>query len=89
MAAKLPMHHSMVKFLQDKEKSFCLGEIHCISGQYFNNQVKDFSGEEDISGRRPNFYRNGSGLYVYELPKANVAIVPNPTGIYIGELKDF
>lgn len=78
------MHPSMVKFLENKEKSFCQGEIRYLSGKFFNNQVKDFGNAEEARGMKARFYRNESGVYVFELPVATLAIVPNPTGIYIG-----
>lgn len=78
------VHPSMVRYLENKEKKFSLGEIRYLSGQYFNNQVKDFNASVDVKGRLPKFYKNESGQYIYELPEANVATVPNPTGIYIG-----
>ena len=77
-------HPSMVKFLEDKEKSFCMGEIKYLSGQFFNNEVKDFGNVEEARSRTARFYRNESGVYIYELPVASLAVVPNPTGIYIG-----
>ncbi len=77
------MHPSMVKFLEDKSRAFCNGKINYLSGHYFNNQPKSFLSEAEVRGSRARFYRDESGLYVYELPKANLAIVPNPTGIYI------
>ncbi|HEY0220724.1 MAG TPA: hypothetical protein VGC58_00700, partial [Candidatus Paceibacterota bacterium] len=79
------VHPSMVKFLQDKDKNFSMGEIRYISGKFFNNQVRDF-GElaENPAGKTARFYKNENRQYVYELPVASLALVPNPTGIYIG-----
>ncbi|MFZ2522115.1 MAG: hypothetical protein WAX44_01205 [Minisyncoccia bacterium] len=76
-------HPSMAKFLEDKNKLFSRGEIRYLSGQYFNNQIKDF---ENVLGdeSKAKFYRNESGVYIFELPRATLATVPNPTGIYIG-----
>lgn len=76
-------HPSMVKFLQDKEKRFSMGEIKYLSGKFFNNQEKSFVGE-DTNSKKSRFYRDSSGVYIFELPLARSAIVPNPTGIYIG-----
>jgi hypothetical protein len=78
------VHSSMVKFLSDKDKRFSMGEIKCLSGKYFNNDEKDINTGIDIADRKPSFYRNEEGVYVFELPVANSAVVPNPTGIYIG-----
>jgi hypothetical protein len=77
------MHSSMIKFLEEKEKSFSLGEIKYLSGQYFNNAVKNFPMNVESGLIRSKFYKNSSGKYVFELPEAHVAVVPNPTGIYI------
>ena len=73
----------MVKFLEKKDKRFSLGEIKYLSGHYFNNQPKDFGSEVVEKGRKARFYRDESGTYIFELPVANLAVVPNPTGIYI------
>lgn len=78
------MHPSMVRFLENKEKPFCIGEIRYLSGQFFNNQVKDFGNVEESKAKKARFYRNESGVYIFELPVATLAVVPNPTGIYIG-----
>lgn len=78
------VHPSMVRFLEDKEKRFSLGEIRYLSGQFFNNAEKSFSSGIDPTGKLPRFFKNESGVFIYELPEAHVAVVPNPTGIYIG-----
>ncbi len=78
------VHPSMVKFLENKGKAFSLGEIHYLSGKFFNNQLKDFKFVDGAKERKPKFYRNESDVYVYDLPQATQAVVPNPTGIYIG-----
>ncbi|MEQ1500312.1 MAG: hypothetical protein ABL917_03010 [Parcubacteria group bacterium] len=78
------LHPSMVKFLQNKGKNFSLGEIHYLSGQFFNNQVKEFKFVDGANEKKAKFYKNESGAYIYDLPVATVAVVPNPTGIYIG-----
>jgi hypothetical protein len=78
------IHPSMVKFLQSKGKIFCIGDIHYRSGNFFNNQVKSFGNSGEDPGKTAKFYKNEAGNYIFELPVANLAIVPNPTGIYIG-----
>lgn len=79
------VHPSMVRFMQDKEKKFSIGEIKYLSGKFFNNQEKDFKQlTENPAGKQARFYRNESGIYTFELPVASMATVPNPTGIYIG-----
>lgn len=78
------VHPSMVRFLQDKDKKFSLGEVRYLSGKYFNNTEKDILSEVESEGRAPRFFRDESGVYIYELPQAHSATVPNPTGIYIG-----
>ena len=78
------VHPSMVKFLENKEKDFSMGEIHYRAGNFFNNQVKSFGNSEVSGEKKSKFYRNQSGVYIFELPVANLATVPNPTGIYIG-----
>lgn len=78
------VHPSMVRFLQDKDKKFSGGEVHYLSGQYFNNAAKNIISDVEVVGKKARFYRNESDVYVYELPVAHLATVPNPTGIYIG-----
>lgn len=78
------VHPSMVRYLQDKDKKFSMGDIRYLSGKYFNNDEKEFQTGIDITGKTPRFYRDESGIYIYELPVAHSATVPNPTGIYIG-----
>lgn len=55
------------------------GKIEYLAGQYHNYGTKEFkkdSSEESSSGAK--FYRNEQGLYIFELPEAHVATVPNP-----------
>lgn len=78
------VHPSMVRFLQDKDKKFSSGEIRYLSGKYFNNTEKDIISNVETIGTQARFYRDESGVYIYELPQAHLATVPNPTGIYIG-----
>lgn len=78
------VHSSMVRFLQDKDKKFSMGKIKYLSGNYFNNAEKEINTGIDIEGKQPCFYKDEEGIYVYEIPVAHTAVVPNPTGIYIG-----
>ena len=55
------------------------GAIEYLTGQYHNYGIKEFSASSDekvLPDAR--FYRDDKGLYVFELPKAHAAIVPNP-----------
>ncbi|MFZ2523004.1 MAG: hypothetical protein WAW92_01320 [Minisyncoccia bacterium] len=78
------VHPSMVSYLQEKDKRFSMGEIRYLSGMYFNNAEKNFTENNDSADRTPRFFKDSSGIYIYELPTAHLATVPNPTGIYIG-----
>ena len=75
-------HISMVKVLQDKGTSFSVGEIDYVSGNYFNIGLKNFRQVDEASAGNPRFYKNEDGIYVYQLPTATPAVVPNPSAIF-------
>lgn len=76
-------HLSMVKVLQNKERDFSIGEVEYLSGEFFNNEVRKFGSQVDVENKKARFYKSEDGTYIFELPVATFAIVPNPTAIYI------
>jgi hypothetical protein len=70
-------HHPMGENVQKEIADVATGEIEYISGQFHNYGTKDFKKHsEEPTG--PRFYQNEHGLYIFELPEAHTAVVPNP-----------
>ncbi len=56
--------------------------IKYLSGTFHNHGTKNFA--ELTSGAAPKqarFYRDEAGLYIFELPEAHAAVVPNPNEV--------
>lgn len=72
--------HPMGENVKKEIPSVASGRIEYLTGQYHNYGTKEFarrSNEELPSVAR--LYKDGDGLYVFELPKAHAASVPNPS----------
>ncbi len=76
-------HLSMVKVLQNKGRDFSVGEIEYLAGEFFNNEIRKFGSQTNVENKKARFYKNEKGEYVFELPLATSATVPNPTATYI------
>lgn len=71
--------HPMGENVRKEIPDVASGRIEYLTGQYHNYGTNDFTKldeEELLSEAR--FYQDESGLYTFELPEANAAIVPNP-----------
>jgi hypothetical protein len=71
--------HPMGEVVSKEFPGVCSGKISYLSGKYHNYGSKEFapSGEELTTNSK--FFRNKDGLYIFELPKANIATVPHPS----------
>lgn len=70
--------HPMGENLKKEIPDIASGKIEYLSGQYHNYGTKEFSTSpnKDNSGNS-KFYQNEDGLYIFELPEAHIALVPN------------
>ncbi len=56
------------------------GKIEYLTGQFHNYGVKDFEEKpEGVDLPKARFYKSDEGIYVFELPEAHAATVPNPS----------
>lgn len=71
--------HPMGEHVKRKIPNVASGKIEYLSGQYNNYGIKKFG---EISSEEPapeaRFFRDEKGVYIFRLPKAHAAIVPNP-----------
>jgi len=73
-------HHPMGENVKKEISDVPTGEIEYLTGEFHNYGAKKF-GELPEGGKLPNkakFYRKENGLYVFELPNAHLATVPDP-----------
>lgn len=71
--------HPMGENVKKEIPNVSTGNIEYKSGQFHNFGTQEFERLEDseeLSGAR--FYQDETGRYIFELPEAHVAIVPNP-----------
>ncbi|MEZ4194970.1 MAG: hypothetical protein R3B53_01035 [Candidatus Paceibacterota bacterium] len=72
-------HHPMGERVKEKIPEVPSGKIDYLSGQYQNYGTQDFFEDPDQEKTGPRFYIAGDSLYMFVLPEANVAVVPNPS----------
>jgi hypothetical protein len=70
-------HHPMGEDMKKEIPNLASGRIEYAKGQFYNFGVKDFY-ESTESPRSARFYLSDEGLYLFELPEAHAASVPNP-----------
>lgn len=71
--------HSMGEVIRQTVPSVPAGVITCVTGAYHNYGVQEIEGREDqVVPERPRFYQDSSGLFIYQLPEAHPAVVPDP-----------
>lgn len=77
---ELGEQHPMGENLKKNISNIASGRIEYKKGQYHNYGTQEF---EKLSGEDPpseaRFYQDENGLYIFELPEAHAAIVPNPS----------
>ncbi len=72
-------HHPMGENVKKQIPTAPSGTVRYLSGQYHNYGTKEFR-EKPKGGELPKakFYKSDDGFYVFELPEAHAAVVPNP-----------
>ncbi len=77
-----PMGENVKKLIPDVPS----GKIEYLTGQFHNFGTKDFEEKpEGVDLPKARFYKSDDGIYVFELPEAHVAIVPNPSEVLSNE----
>lgn len=72
-------HHPMGENVKKQIPAVPSGKIKYLTGQYHNYGVKDFREKpEGVDLPKAKFYKSDEGIYVFELPEAHAAAVPNP-----------
>jgi hypothetical protein len=73
-------HHPMGENIKKLIPSVPSGRIEYQKGQHHNFGPKDFWINPDVPElSKARFYKSDEGVYLFELPEAHVAIVPNPS----------
>ncbi|MEI6238271.1 MAG: hypothetical protein WCP15_01905 [bacterium] len=76
--------HPMAQNVKKKIPNVSTGEIKYLGGHYHNIGTKEFDAvHESAEPRKAKFFQNGDGLYIFELPFAHEAVVPNPGDILV------
>lgn len=72
-------HHPMGESVKREIPNLASGRIEYVRGQFYNFGVKDFGGDTGLEpSSMAKFYLSDKGLYIFELPEAHAAFVPNP-----------
>jgi|GEM_PF-1355085 len=76
--------HPMGELVRRTIPDVASGKIEYHGGQFHNYGVRDFDEipeelKPEGTERGARFYKNESGLYVFDIPNAHAAIVPNPS----------
>lgn len=70
--------HPMGEQVKKRIPEVASGRIEYRTGQYQNYGTQAFEPLAEKTSSEARFYQNTSGLYIFELPQAHAAIVPNP-----------
>lgn len=72
-------HHPMGEHIKKQIPNVPSGKIKYLTGQYHNYGVRDFKEiPHGVELPKAKFYKSDDGVYVFELPEAHAATVPNP-----------
>ncbi len=75
-------HHPMGEIIKGQIPSVPSGRIKYLAGEFHNYGTKEFEKKSaDANQSAAKFYRSEDGLYIFELPRAHPAVVPNPSEI--------
>ena len=73
------VHHPMGENVKKQIPTVPSGTIRYLTGQYHNYGVKDFREKsEGVDLSKAKFFKSDEGIYMFELPEAHAAVVPNP-----------
>lgn len=71
--------HPMGENIRKELPNVASGRIEYITGQYHNYGIQNFSSiSERDESLETRFYQDEKGLYIFEVPEAHAATVPNP-----------
>lgn len=73
-------HHPMGENVKKQISDVPSGKIKYVTGQFHNFGTQEFEPKsENMELPKAKFYKSADGLYVFELPEAHPAVVPNPS----------
>lgn len=73
-------HHPMGEEVKRNIPNVPSGRIKYLAGEFHNFGTRSFGDKsDDAEFQSARFYKGEDGLYVFELPEAHVAVVPNPS----------
>lgn len=72
-------HHPMGENVKKQIPTTPSGAIRYLTGQYHNYGTREFREKpEGVELPKAKFYKSDKGIYIFELPEAHAAVVPNP-----------
>jgi len=72
-------HHPMGERVKEQIPEVPSGRIKILTGRIYNNKIREVGGKpEEGKISKARFYKSPEGIYLFELPKAHPAVVPNP-----------
>ena len=75
-------HHPMGEHVKKQIPNVPSGKIKYLTGQFHNYGTREFLEKpEGVELPKARFYKSDEGIYLFELPEAHVAIVPNPSEV--------
>ena len=75
-------HHPMGEHLKKQIPNVPSGKIKYLTGQFHNYGTRDFREKpEGVELPKARFYKSDDGVYLFDLPEAHVAVVPNPSEV--------
>lgn len=73
-------HHPMGEQVKKEISNVASGRIEYLTGEFHNYGTRNFGEKSDAAELgSARFFRGEDGLYVFELPEAHAAVVPNPS----------
>ena len=73
------VHHPMGEVIKKEIPDVPAGKIEYLKGRYHNFGAKEFRNQTEGEGlSTARFHKDEEGLYMFELPEAHAAAVPNP-----------
>jgi len=71
--------HPMGENVKKAIPNVASGRIEYLAGQYYNYDIQELHGlPEEGKVSETKFYQDERGLYIFEVPEAHPAMVPNP-----------
>lgn len=80
-------YHPMGEYIKNEIPNVLSGNIRYLKGQYYNEGIKTFNYErKGVTLPKARFFKSSDdSLYLFDIPEANIAIVPNQNEVLFDE----